>query len=282
MRVFERLVAALRGALPAPAEALVQMRGGYQLSLRPATDALERRMYNARTYEAATLALFDQVLRAGDAVVDVGANLGLMTLHAARIVGSTGRVVALEPHPVYYARLVEHLILNSCDNVRALQVAAGATRASAPIYDFPAVNIGRSSLVSPGADAKPASTVAVDTLDSILAGIGVGRVRLLKVDVEGFEAQVLAGASGVLSQRPVICMEVSRTVSSGTDPLGAHDAIMDTGAYTAWNFRDGKGRPSPLVAVADRQRLAAQEDDNVIYIPHTERNSLPTGLFADD
>lgn len=281
MRVIERIVAALRGLLPAPADAVVQMRGGYRLALRPAADALERRLYNARTYEAATLALFDRVLRPGDAMVDVGANLGLMTLHAARLVGATGRVVALEPHPAYHARLVAHLELNGCGNVRALRMAAGAARSSAPIYDFPEVNIGRSSLVSPGAGATASATVEVDRLDSILADVGIGRVRLLKIDVEGFEAQVLTGAAGVLAQRPVVCMEVSRTVGSVEAPLAAHDAIMDTGAYGAWNFRDGKGRPSPLVAVTDRLQLAAQEDDNVVYIPHTERQSLPAGLFDD-
>lgn len=280
MRVLERIVTAFRRALPAPAEKLVQMRGGYRLALRPAADALERRLYEARTYEAGTLALFDQVLRRGDVMVDVGANLGLMTLHAARLVGSPGCVVALEPHPAYHARLVSHLALNGCDNVRALQVAAGAVRSSASIYDFPEVNIGRSSLVIPESGAPAAATVAVDTLDAILAGAGVGRVRLLKVDVEGYEAQVLAGASGLLAQRPIVCMEVSRTVTGGGDPLAAHDMIMETGAYSAWNFRDGKGRPSPLVAVKDRQRLAAQTDDNVVYVPHAERDALPARLFT--
>jgi hypothetical protein len=113
-----------------------------------------------------------------------------------------------------------------------------------------------------------------------LADAAVGEVHMLKIDAEGFEFQVLRGAAATVSQQPLICMEVTAALTHDGDPLAAHDLIMAAGAYRSFNFRRGKGRASPLVEITDRGRLAAQVDDNVVYIPQHLINSLPAGLFA--
>ena len=181
-------------------------------------------MYRNRTYEAGTLAVISRFLKLGDTFVDVGANLGLMTLHASRIVGPEGKVVAFEPHPETYRRLIQNIELNNCSNVQPLQMAAGSGKSEAQIYDVPSVNIGRASLIRPDVDYRPAGQVKVSTLDEELDG---QRVQFLKIDVEGFEAEVLAGASETLAKRPIISMEVSTAVC--VDHMIAHDMVMDTG-----------------------------------------------------
>ncbi|MXP44561.1 FkbM family methyltransferase [Allopontixanthobacter sediminis] len=251
----------LRNLMPVPNEAVQTMRGGYRIALRPASDALELRMYRNRTYEAGTLAVISRFLKLGDTFVDVGANLGLMTLHASRIVGPEGKVVAFEPHPETYRRLIQNIELNNCSNVQPLQMAAGSGKSEAQIYDVPSVNIGRASLIRPDVDYRPAGQVKVSTLDEELDG---QRVQFLKIDVEGFEAEVLAGASETLAKRPIISMEVSTAVC--VDHMIAHDMVMDTGLYRPFRLAKGKERSSKLLEVS-RDQLLSQQHDNVFYLP---------------
>ena len=252
------------------------MRGGYKLVLRPAGDSFERDLYWRRTYEAGVLALMENVIARGDSVIDVGANIGVMTLRAAQLVGPDGRVLALEPHPVLHQRLCGHIELNAQPHVRALPVAAGATAQRQPLFDAPGIHIGRASLW-PQANAIPVSTVAVETLDTLAADMPT--IRFLKIDVEGAEADVIAGARHVLCRTAVVCMEVSAALDHPRGPLCAHDALMSLGRFEAFNFKHGKERPSPLVAVHDRQRLSAQRHDNVVYVAASLRSALPPSLF---
>jgi FkbM family methyltransferase len=256
------------------------MRGGYAMALCPNADRFERRLYDARTYEPATLALFDGVLRPGDIAVDVGANLGLMTLHAAYLVGATGSVVAVEPHPVYFSRLIRNIELNNLTNVRAVQMAAGAAPELRTIYDVPSVNIGRSSLVRPNIASRPGGVVSVERLDKILSDLGIPRVRLIKIDVEGFEPKVIQGASEMLAGQPMVCMEVTSALNHEPEgPLAAHDMIMSTGLYDSFRFARGKGTVSALIKTTDREILATLEHDNVVYVPKTMQESLPKKMF---
>jgi FkbM family methyltransferase len=282
MSYIERIGLRLRRMLPTPDCAVRTMRGGYRLNLRPNSDPFERQLYVARTYEPGTLSLFDKVLREGDTMVDVGANLGLMTLHAAGRVGPTGAVVAIEPHPAYFPRLLENVALNGLRNVRAVEVAAGDVTEERTIFDIPSANIGRSSLARPEVDSEPAGSVSVRPLDDILDDQKADFVRLLKIDVEGFEPQVLRGASRTIAMQPIVCMEVSAALDHGEDgPLAAHDILMSTGLYSSYGFLHGKGRASPLVEITERDRLALQMHDNVVYLPHALRGALPLELFAD-
>lgn len=281
MYLIDRLLTRARALLPAPDRVECALRGGYRLVLHPNADRFERRLFDARTYEPATLALFDAVLRPGDTMVDVGANLGLMTIHAATRVGPDGRVIAIEPHPVYHRRLLDNLALNALANVDAVRIAAGDAVGEATLYDVPEVSIGRSSLIVPDVPHQAAGTVAVEPLDAILARRRAGPVRLLKLDVEGFELRVLRGAAALLAAQPIICMEVSHALPrGGAGPLAAHDAVLETGRYAAYEFARGKGRASPLTPVPDRATLARRRDDNLVYVPHALRAALPAALFA--
>lgn len=126
---------------PLPDSVTRQMAGGYSVTLRPNDDGWERRIYWQRTYEPATLALIDVCLRPGDRMVDIGANFGLMSLHASRAVGPSGSVIALEPHPRTFQRLQDNLRHNDCQNVTAINIAAGPTEGAMELFDTPACRI---------------------------------------------------------------------------------------------------------------------------------------------
>ncbi len=124
-------------------------------------------------------------------VVDVGAYIGLYTIAVARRMGPSGKVIAFEPDADSFAALKAHVQLNRISGqVELIQAAAGAENGTAP---FEAGKHSMSRIT--GKQAHDVRMVRAVRLDSVLAG---KRVDILKIDVEGFEEQVLRGASGIL------------------------------------------------------------------------------------
>lgn len=151
--------------------------------------------------------LYRFLLSPGDVVVEVGANLGALTVPIAQCVGDTGVVIAYEPQRVTYQALCGNLALNSLPNVvahnNAVGAAVGATHCPAVTLSAPD-NVGGVEM-----DASKPPNVAVTTLDTELGQIP--RLALLKIDVEGMEVDVLAGADALIQRtRPVIVAEIDR------------------------------------------------------------------------
>lgn len=150
--------------------------------------------------------VLDRVLSAGDTFVDVGANIGLYSCWAAHVVGETGRVLAFEPVPVTRDRLSANVRLNDADAVVEVRgEAVGAETGSLEIFYRPDA-LGLASSHRPEEGAIRVSTPQT-TLD---VAIGDLMPKLLKIDVEGHELEVLSGAHGLLgaANPPVIAVEI--------------------------------------------------------------------------
>lgn len=143
----------------------------------------------------------ERYLRLGDVLVDVGANIGLMTLKGSAIVGELGKVAAFEPHPRVFAFLKGNIRLNGFSNIGTYHVALGTESGK---------SIGFSS--SKYDDMNQVSTldvgieVPVARLDDYAAEIA-GEVALLKVDVEGYEKFVFEGGREILGRTKCILFE---------------------------------------------------------------------------
>lgn len=149
------------------------------------------------TYEAEQTALFGDRVRPGDVVLDLGAHIGYYTLLASRLVGPAGRVYAFEPHPRNARYLRRHVAMNRCLNVEVLERAAYDRRGTLG-FDF-----GSGSGTGRIREGGPMSVAAV-RLDDFAAERGISP-RVLKVDVEGGERPVLAGAREILrGDRPLL------------------------------------------------------------------------------
>jgi FkbM family methyltransferase len=144
-------------------------------------------------------AFFAAYLRPGDTVVDVGSNIGTLTLNAARGVGPRGRVYSFEPHPRTFSFLVDNLKLNHADNVIAHNVALGQTSGQTHLTDKQQDD--QNTVVSP----EQGICVPMRTLDEIL--VDEQRIQLLKIDVEGYERFVLLGAEKALDRTDVVYWE---------------------------------------------------------------------------
>ena len=203
-------------------------------------------------YEPETLAFVLHSLTSGSTFVDVGANIGVFTIPAGRAVGETGCVLAIEPSPRVFPYLSHNVTVNGVTNVFLHEGAIFAHNVpQLPFYEAPVEHFGMGAL-APQFFAEPIF-VAARSLDSLLAEKGIGRVDLLKVDVEGFEAAVFRGATALLtgSVPPVILFEfcdwAEERMSQGT--VGdAQRMLLDLG-YCLWRLEDFVSGRRPLHAV---------------------------------
>lgn len=149
-------------------------------------------------YDEMTFTL--RYLGPGDAFIDVGANIGVYSLLASSV-NAGAPVVAIEPHPVACSRLRENASINSLGNIHVREAAAGSAVGSA-MLTADLVDQNRIRTGSEG-DARSIQ-VSIVTLDAELVELGIdpASVALVKVDTEGFEAEVLAGARQLLDRHP--------------------------------------------------------------------------------
>lgn len=143
--------------------------------------------------------------RPGQTVVDVGSHQGLYTLLAAGLVGPGGRVIAIEPLAENIRLLGKNLRGNGLSQVSVVGLAAADFQGEADFYVLDLLTAG--SLVI-RREGFPTLKVSTDTLDHILEELGISRVDLIKIDVEGACLKVLDGARRTLGQKPRLVMEV--------------------------------------------------------------------------
>jgi FkbM family methyltransferase len=127
----------------------------------------------------------------GGVFVDVGANVGTYALVLARHVGTSGKVIAVEPHPVTHARLAFNRTASGFTQVHLVAAAAGPSDGGLLIATD-GDNLGASHIVS-GEARGDAIKVPSLRLQRILTEAGVDHLDALKIDVEGFEDRVLTG-----------------------------------------------------------------------------------------
>ena len=139
----------------------------------------------------------------GDIVVDVGAHVGKYTIIASKMVGSQGKVIAIEAHPVNYNILKQNIAINRLNNVIALNYAVHSTKTLINLYEqsqeegltiYNTIMTNRLLL-----NNQKYIEVKADTLDSLLLENGIKQVNWIKIDVEGAEFEVLKGATNILS-----------------------------------------------------------------------------------
>ncbi len=186
-----------------PPHDLVCRVDGCRLRVR-SDSVLARALYVGAGFEESELSAFRTFLRPGLKVLDVGANIGLYTVLSAKAVGDQGHVWSFEPFAGALAYLRQNLALNGLGNVTVVGKAVADTVGQSELYVFPD---GAEVYNSLGARQRPAEhlqsagavPVEVTTLDAFAESAGLASVDLIKIDVEGAEERVIAGAQGLLN-----------------------------------------------------------------------------------
>ena len=165
-----------------------------------------------------------KLIKKDDMVFDAGANIGILSAVYSRLVGNSGKVYSFEPVNETFSRLKETLSLNGCDNVVPIKIALSDISGSAEMRIFDESLSGLSSLAKPKYPAYNSNDMPVktETLDNICAEFGITGIDFLKIDVEGFEKEVLAGAGELLKNNIIkfIQFEISDAplTASGKTP----------------------------------------------------------------
>jgi FkbM family methyltransferase len=152
------------------------------------------------------------VLRAGDTAIDIGANFGVTALFAAKRVGPTGKVHLFEPQPLAASCLRTSLLINGFANAYLHECALSDRTGSASMTVVDPTNMGMTRLSPPEVDStNPSRCVSVRTENAgeYLLSLGCNKVALIKIDVEGHEAVILASMREWLSEvrPPVVLFE---------------------------------------------------------------------------
>lgn len=185
----------------------IRTKHGFRMNLN-LQDWIPQDIFIMGEFEPATSAVAKQLLRKGDIVVDVGANIGYFSLLFSRCVGAEGRVYSFEPVPKLASALHKNADLNEFKQITLSNLALSDHDGHARFYVGPEDNSGLSSLRQPRGSS--------DTLDVKLARFdrvfNLGEdIALVKIDVEGAELAVLRGMNEYLrNNHPHILIEVTQ------------------------------------------------------------------------
>ena len=200
----------------------------YELDLR---EVIDSSLYFTSTYEVKIDQLFDKYVKPAFTVVDIGANVGLHTLHSALLTGAEGLVLAIEPSIWAIRKLSRNLELNPrlSDQVSVLQCALGDKEERRTNLHF------QSSYLLTGKNEATPEIIDVLTLDSIMENKNLQKVDLVKIDVDGHELHILRGAKNMLStSKPVLIVEFTPSYSNTyLEELAEIDVFLASLGYQA-------------------------------------------------
>jgi FkbM family methyltransferase len=223
--------------------ALLFERDGYSMYVDPNDQAVGRVMA-AGAYEPHVFATLQRLVRPGDTVVDIGANIGSFALFGAHLVGADGRVVAIEPNPANCRLIEASRAHNGFDHLEVHAVAA--SRANGALALHAAWSNGSVSGLSENiATLMRSQIVQGMRLDDLLQ---LDRLDFVKIDVEGFELDALMGFRRHLRRfRPIIVSEFAPGMMH--DPKGYIGFLQALG-YRISVIRDD-GTPEDVGQDAD-------------------------------
>lgn len=191
-------------------------------------------------YELPVQEALHRIVRPGDTVFDVGANVGFFTLLAARLAGPTGQVLAFEPVPGNVSTIRRNLRLNQNTNVEICQAAVGERNGHAELVL--ADHSGGAALASvpKPPDARGSIQVKKVTLDEVIASRKFPPPNVVKIDVEGAELQVLQGMTNTLNDlRPVVLLEFDGPESEDVERrLALASTILADAGYVVERLPD--------------------------------------------
>lgn len=187
--------------------------------------------YLLRDWVEPELRALDRLLSPGQVFVDIGANVGLYALKGARLVGRHGRVIAMEPGASARAQLEANLALNNFSWVDVIAKAAADVNGRATLHHVALGDDPQAfSLIENLSARGRGEIVETVRLDSLVESLGLERLDLIKIDVEGAEAMVLRGAGETLSRfRPAVIFECNAYASARAATADAWAALQGLG-----------------------------------------------------
>jgi len=264
-----RTIAMSRGLFGKGNQAVVR-RGGLRWSL-DLEEGIDFSIYLLGAFERSTASTLRALVKPGDTVLDIGANIGAHTLGLARSVGAKGKVFAFEPADFAFQKLLRNLALNpeleQRTHASQAMLGSGTEKPRAGVYaSWPLEKVDSVHPKHRGRFVSTQGAVA-DTLDGFVERQGIGRINLIKMDVDGNELPVLQGGRRVLhEQRPIIVMEMSPYVHA--EEQNSFAAMIELLRGLRYKIEDAANRKTlPLDATALERLIPDGAGINVIAFP---------------
>ncbi len=236
-----RVAKVLLGNLEGPDR--VRDRFGFNYEVPDLREPIAFHLLINGSYEPQIQDLLHRILRPSGTFIDVGANIGTFTIPAAKYVGPSGHVIAIEASPNIFNVLQKNVALNNIGNVKLICAAAGSTNDDATFYPAPVDHFGMGSR-APQFNATPITVQSV-TLDLLASKLNLASIDLIKIDVEGFELDVLNGAGELLNRKNPPCVvfefcDWAEARRSGRDVGAAQRFLLDRG-FRIWRAASDYG-----------------------------------------
>jgi FkbM family methyltransferase len=186
------------------------------------------------TYEPDVIAALEWLLTPGATAIDIGANCGVITMKMRELVGSGGKVLAVDPSPRSVERVLAHAQARGQTNVSAVATGLGATESQA-VFHTALVGIGALPEADQEFGTEDSVEVSIRRLDQLVHEREL-TPDLLKIDTDGSELEILRGAEQTLAEhRPAIVFELCRAGlhRRGYDPRELQELLFDAG-YELW------------------------------------------------
>jgi len=223
-------------------------------------------------YSEGEVDLFKYLIKPGQTVMDIGANIGALTVPMARFVGATGRVIAFEPQQLMYYVLCGNIALNNLVNTDCMYMALGGESGTinVPMIDVSQKgNYGGLSLngvyEGEGIKFKTVPKIELDLLNL--------DVSFMKIDVEGMEKEVILGAKETIERcRPLLYVEDDRAENS----KDLRDLIRSMG-YTLYYHRPFLYNPGNIASNPRNELVVGDKPAaslNLLCVPEIEEHSL--------
>ncbi len=224
---------------------IVQTNFGFKIKVNPIFDKnIENLIYQRGVYELGTVSVLQDFLTAGDVFVDVGANIGFLSLVGAKAVGKTGKVYCFEPVPSTYTILEENKRINNFQQMELHQFALGNKTEKVQIYAEDE-NRGGASIVNHV--SEKGIKIEVKKLEKINLS---DKINVIKIDVEGLELDVLKGAEKILRKdQPKLIIEYSVDRNNSGEENELYHWLNNLGLYRIYKLKNGKERKSKLVEI---------------------------------
>ncbi len=232
-----------RLALRLHTETEVTVEGGSRMRVQT-EDLVGRVLAISGVWEPNVTAAFQRALAPGDVCLDIGAHIGYYTLLAARLVGPHGHVYAFEPSPANHRSLRTNIELNGLRNVTTAELAVGEPERRAVLYEGASHNTGLTTL-SPVLAAKnatppPETIVDVGPVTSVVPPEDLARVRVIKIDVEWHELEVLQSLAPVFEHGHGLSVLVEFTPHrDAPDAAKELTAVCEAHRFTMYRVRSG-------------------------------------------
>ncbi|NEC85120.1 FkbM family methyltransferase [Streptomyces sp. SID12501] len=182
-----------------PRHRVVETRAGTRFAV-DTQDLIQRYVYLFGVWEPHMTAWLGRRLRAGDTFVDVGANVGVFSVLASRLVGDKGRVVSIEASPAFHDVLLRQSALNDCRNIRALNAAVSDSHRTLTFILASSRNMGANSIVPWDGPTESTFDIEARPLPELLEPEEIRNARVIKIDVEGAEGSVVRGLAPMLTE----------------------------------------------------------------------------------